>query len=300
VNLGNALEAPSEGEWGVFLQAQYFRLIREAGFDLVRIPIRWSAHAEAQSPYAIEEAFFTRVDWAVEQALEQGLTTIINIHHYDELVRQPAAHRERFVALWRQLAARYRDYPDTLWFELLNEPHDRLGGATWNTYAERAIAVIRETNPTRTIVVGPGDWNSVSALSALKLPEDDRQLVVTFHYYAPFQFTHQGAEWVQGSNPWLGATWQGSEAERRAVQRDLDEAARWAQANKRRLLLGEFGAYSKADMASRARWTAFVAREAEVRGIDWAYWEFCAGFGVYDAAAGTWREPLREALLPAP
>ncbi len=51
-------------------------------------------------------------------------------------------------------------------------------------------------------------------------------------------------------------------------------------------------------MASRARWTAFVSREAERRGMAWAYWEFCSGFGVYDPAAGAWREPLLEALLP--
>jgi endoglucanase len=62
--------------------------------------------------------------------------------------------------------------------------------------------------------------------------------------------------------------------------------------------LGEFGAYSRADMASRARWTARVVREAEARGFGWAYWEFGAGFGAYDRATGTWRQPLLDALLP--
>lgn len=301
VNLGNALEAPTEGEWGVYLQPEYFRLIGDAGFDLVRIPIRWSAHAESQPPYAIEPAFFARVDWAVEQALAQGLTTIINIHHYDELMREPSAQRERFLALWRQIAEHYRDYPETLWFELLNEPHDRLGGVVWNEYAARAIGLIRESNPTRLVVVGPANWNSVTALGALRLPQDDRHLVVTVHYYEPFQFTHQGAEWVEGSARWLETRWEGSEAERRAVQRDLDIAAEWARANGNiRLLLGEFGAYSRAEMASRARWTAFVAREAEARGMDWAYWEFCAGFGVYDPERSAWRQPLLDALVPAP
>lgn len=301
VNLGNALEAPVEGEWGVYLQAEYFRLIREAGFDLVRIPIRWSAHAQARPPYAIEEAFLARIDWAVEQALAQELTVIINIHHYEELMSDPAAHRERFLALWRQIAAHYQNYEDSLWFELLNEPMDHLSGAAWNAYARQAIAAVRETNPTRTIVVGPANWNNVSALDDLKLPEDDAHLVVTFHHYGPFQFTHQGAEWVQGSDPWLGTLWEGSEAEKKAIARDLDRAARWAQENgNRHLLLGEFGAYSQADMASRARWTAFVAREAEARGMDWAYWEFCAGFGVYDPDSHVWREPLLKALLPKP
>jgi endoglucanase len=82
------------------------------------------------------------------------------------------------------------------------------------------------------------------------------------------------------------------------VSSDLQAAARWGKQNKRPLYMGEFGAYSRADMDSRARWTAFVAREAEVRGISWAYWEFCSGFGVYDKASGEWRTPLIKALIP--
>src|SRR5512134_2270109 len=33
INLGNMLEAPNEGEWGLFVQEEYFDLIKEAGFD---------------------------------------------------------------------------------------------------------------------------------------------------------------------------------------------------------------------------------------------------------------------------
>lgn len=45
INLGNGLEAPNEGAWGLYLKEQYFVDIAEAGFDSVRIPIRWSAYA---------------------------------------------------------------------------------------------------------------------------------------------------------------------------------------------------------------------------------------------------------------
>src|SRR5437660_8122198 len=64
VNLGNALEAPAEGEWGMTLKTEYFDAIARTGFDSVRIPIRWSAHADREPPYAIDEKFFTRIDWA--------------------------------------------------------------------------------------------------------------------------------------------------------------------------------------------------------------------------------------------
>ena len=161
-----------------------------------------------------------------------------------------------------------------------------------------AIGAIRQTNPDRAILVGPAEWNSVRALEGLVLPAQEQDLIVTFHYYEPFRFTNQGAEWVPGSSAWLGTKWQGMPRERRAIEQDLDLAARWARKNGRPLFLGEFGAYRKAELASRAAWTAYVERQAEQRGISWAYWEFCAGFGAYDRSRGAWNQELLRALIP--
>jgi len=299
VNLGNALEAPREGEWGVTLQEEYFQLIKIAGFDAVRIPIRWSAHAAATEPYTIAPSFFERVDWAVDQALSRDLVTVINIHHYEEIMQNPEKHEERLLALWEQIADHYQEYPDDLLFEILNEPTDSLNSRVWNQLLTKAIRTIRKTNPGRNIIIGPANWNSIDALSGIELPPEDRHIIVTFHYYSPFHFTHQGAEWVSGSDPWLGTTWRGTALEEQAVIKDLDQAAAWAEANNRPVYLGEFGAYSKADMDSRASWTAFVARQAEERGMSWAYWEFCAGFGVFDKSRGAWNEQILDALIPS-
>src|SRR5262245_59221200 len=81
INLGNALEAPSEGAWGVRLKPEYFKAIKEAGFASVRLPCKWSAHAESQAPYTIDETFAKRVDWAIDQALANNLNVIVNVHH---------------------------------------------------------------------------------------------------------------------------------------------------------------------------------------------------------------------------
>lgn len=297
INLGNALEAPKEGDWGVTLEADYFQKIKDAGFNSVRIPIRWSTHAGKAAPYEIDAAFFKRIDWAVEQALARELTAIVNVHHYDEMFSDPAKHTPRLVAMWKQIAERYRDKPERLFFEILNEPHDKLTDERWQEVFPEVLKVIRESNPKRTVIVGPGHWNNLNNLDKLKLPEDDRRLIVTFHYYSPFEFTHQGAPWAKGSDKWKGRTWKGTDAEKQALEKDFGKAAAWGKKNNRPLFLGEFGAFSAADMDSRAIWTRAVAREAEKHGFSWAYWEFCSGFGAYDSKAKAWREPLLKALV---
>lgn len=299
INFGNALEAPSyEGEWGLRLREEYFQVVAEAGFDSVRVPIRWSTHARKSEPYTIDPRFFERIDWVVEQALAHDLLVILDLHHMNEMMAGPDLHKPFFLALWAQIAERYQGAPPEVIFELLNEPHDQLSAEKWNEILPEAIAVIRATNPTRAIIVGPTQWNNIHQLPTLQLPSDDRNLIVTFHYYDPFQFTHQGAEWVAGSAAWLGSTWTGGEWQQREITSAFDRAAAWAEREGRPLFLGEFGAYSRADLESRARWTAFVARAAEERGISWAYWEFGAGFGAYDLARTDWNEALVEALVP--
>ncbi|MGL6095031.1 MAG: glycoside hydrolase family 5 protein [Fimbriiglobus sp.] len=298
VNLGNALDAPNEGDWGFRIKAEYFGVLKAAGFGHVRLPVRWSAHADKDAPYTIHPKFFTRVDEVLKQATDSGLRVVLNVHHYDEIFADPAGHRARWLGLWKQIAARYADRPDTVLFEPLNEPHDKLTPALWNDFFAAVLPVIRAKNPTRIVVVGPGQWNGIYSLKDLKLPETDRRLVVTVHYYEPFKFTHQGATWVKGADEWLGTAWTGTADERQKVRDDFAVAAAWAKGRRRPVYLGEFGAFEKADMDSRARWTAFVRAEAARRGWGWAYWEFGSTFGCYDPEKNQWREPLLKALIP--
>lgn len=300
VNLGNALEAPVEGQWGVTLKPEYFRLIRDAGFDAVRLPIRWSAHVAEQPPYTIDPKFFERVDWAIAQAVSNGLNIVINSHHDEALDKAPAGHLARLAAIWEQIASRYQDQPPSVFFEIYNEPHGNFDAATWNKALATILRVIRRTNPTRPIVIGPVEWNNIRALDKLQLPAADHNIIVTVHYYEPFHFTHQGASWVEGSESWLGRPWDGDENEKQAVRESLETAAEWGRRNNRPIYLGEYGAYSKADDESRVRWTQYVSVEAARLGFSRAYWEFCSGFGLFDSDKGEWREALKAAALATP
>jgi len=298
INLGNALEAPKEGAWGVTLKAEYFKTIKKAGFDSVRLPVNWSAHAHSQVPYELDPKFAERVDWAIDQALANQLNIVVNVHHYAQIFSNPDQHKDRLVGIWSQLATRYKARPAGVFFEILNEPHDKLTDDKWNATFPEVLAVVRKTNPTRPVIIGPGQWNSVRGLDKFELPKDDRNLILTVHYYDPHKFTHQGASWEKGSDAWKGTKWTGTDEERAAVRKAFDKAGAWAKAHNVPVYLGEFGAIAVADIDSRGRWTSFVAREAESRGYSWAYWEFCAPqFGAYDQKTESWREPLKAALI---
>jgi endoglucanase len=323
VNLGNALEAPKEGEWGVTLKEEYFQIIKDAGFNSVRLPVRWSAHALTEKPYTIDPNFFKRVDWAINCAISRNLPVIVNVHHYIELYTKPLEHKERFMALWKQIAEHYKDYPDTLLLEIFNEPDDALTPEMWNEWLKEAHSIIRKANPTRTIVIGSANDNWISYLKFLKLPEDDRNIIVSVHHYFPLNFTHQGAPWVTpqkiasflkdmeyihqsvpswvtvgDSNAWMGTKWMGNDAEKREITDSFDAAAAWGKENNRPMNLGEFGSYNKADIESRARWTKFVADTAVERGISFDYWQFVSDFAVYDTETKTFVKPLLDALIP--
>lgn len=298
VNLGNALESPNtEGEWGMVIEDEYFALVAEAGFDSVRLPIRWDTRAGSMSPWTIESGFFARIDHLIDEALANDLAVIIDFHHFEDLYADPSANEDRFIALWRQIAERCASRPKEVFFELQNEPHDNLTTDVWEGIAANALAAIRESNPRRMVIIGPGMWNSAWELQNLDLP-DDPALIATFHMYEPFQFTHQGAEWVGGSNAWLGTTWEGRPEDTQPILELMDLAEDFSSDTGLPVLMGEFGAYEKAPMGSRVAFNNYVREQAEARGFAWAYWEFGAGFGIYDRDMGLWKTELRDALIP--
>lgn len=298
INLGNALEAPNEGDWGYIIQEEDFKTISSAGFNSIRVPIRWSAHALNNSPFTIDESFFERIDWVINKAFENGLAVVINFHHYQEMMDNPLEEKARFVVLWKQVANRYKNFSNDLFFEILNEPNNNLTSDIWNELISEIIGEIRITNPFRTIIISDADWSGIYGLQNLILPKDENNLIVTFHYYSPFQFTHQGAEWVEGSDNWLGTTWSNTQVQQLAIKNEFSIAVNWAAINNVPLNLGEFGAYHKADINSRILWTKFVADQAIENNMSFHYWEFSAGFGVYNKSSKTWNEQLLRTLIP--
>lgn len=297
VNFGNMLDAPQEGMWGVSVRPAYIDVATQA-FQTIRLPVRWSNHAAPTIDGKLDEVFARRVDEVVDALLARGVFVILDFHHHMQ-IHGAALHAgefavdesvldARFVNIWRQVAARYRTRSPKLLFEILNEPAGRLTPARWNMLASRVLSVIRQTNPSRVVMIDVARPARDVEYSGLVMPAD-RNLIMAAHSYEPVSFTHQ-----YGSAPKIGCCTQDQQS---AIRVELDRMVAWSQRTGYPVHLGEFGSYQSAPLEGRAAYARFVRDEAELRGMSWAYWEFASTFGVYPATLNDWLLPLKDALL---
>jgi endoglucanase len=271
-------------------------MIRGAGFDFIRLNLQAFRHMQGSG--ALDPTWLKRLDWVVDNATAAGLSVIVDEHDFNACSDDPAICRIALGNFWKQVAPRLRNAPSSVSFELLNEPHGKLDAGAWNDLLAQMLAIVRASNPTRTVVIGPTGWNSLNELATLRLPEGDRNILVTFHYYEPFRFTHQGASWTDMKGV-SGVTW-GSDSDRARLATDFAKVADWSRKTGRPVLLGEFGAYDKSGtpIALRAAYSGAVAREAEKDGFPWSYWQFDSDFILYDVAREQWVQPIKDALIP--
>ena len=273
---------------------KYFQMIKDAGFSSVRINLHPFSHMDKE--FQIDPKWLETLDWAVKYGQKANLMLILDLHEFNAMADDPVAKKEMFLSVWRQLALRYKDQDSNVLFEILNEPNQKLNFKLWNTYLADAIKIIRVTNPNRTLIIGPGNWNGIESLPTLVLPKEDENIIVTVHFYHPMKFTHQGAPWANDFKNLSGVTWTGTKEEREEIETKLQVAADWSKTNGRPIFLGEFGAYDKGDMVSRSSYTAYVARTAERLNFSWAYWQFDSDFIVYNIDKECWVEPILKAL----
>lgn len=284
VNFDQALEAPFEGDWGYVIAQDDIVWIADQGFDTIRLPVKFSNHWDS----GLAPAILARVDQVIGWAFAEDLQVILDLHHFDGILADPDMHADMFFDIWAELSTHYAGYDDRLIFELLNEPSENLKTPQAVALFENVYPTIRADHPNRWIILEGSEWAEISALQDLPLIDD--RTALSFHYYAPFSFTHQLAEWHV--DPMPAATW-GDAVDRQVLSNDIALAASRGLP----LLLGEFGVTAPTVLSERINWIAAVREEVESHGIGWCHWGFASGFAIYDMETKDWLPGMQQALM---
>ncbi|QMU29539.1 glycoside hydrolase family 5 protein [Adhaeribacter radiodurans] len=285
--------------------------IASLGFDHIRLPIdemqMWNEAGQKEP-----EAFALLHD-ALQWCQKYKLKTIVDLHilrsHYFNAAEKPlftqAAAQERFYQCWRDLSAEMNKYPvNQVAYELMNEPVAD-NPEDWNKIVEKAIAVIREKELNRVIVVGSNRWQSHDEFDKLRIPTNDKNILLSFHYYLPFLLTHYQASWTKtakynGPVHYPGRTVTDEELaalpadiaslvsdyekshvktvyNAQKLQQDFQKPLDFARKHGLKLYCGEWGALNTAPKADRLRWYQDMVTTLEKNNIAWANWDYKGG-----------------------
>jgi endoglucanase len=284
-----------------FFTRKDIRFIDSVGFDHIRLPIdeeqMWdengSRHADA----------FELLNNCLEWCREAGLRVVLDLHilrshHFNAADKPLWTHPEqqdKFIRLWKDLSADVGKWPNGMVaYEFMNEPVAD-DPQQWNNLLARVTDSIRQWEPERVLVIGSNRWQSVTTFDQLKVPANDPNIILSFHFYEPFHLTHTGASWTrlrdfkgQVNYPGQIVVNGSTEEERRAYNRDtLENMMRkpfhLADSLHLQLYCGEFGVIEKAPVGPKLDWYRDMVSIFEKHGVAYANWNFKAGsFGITD------------------
>lgn len=286
-----------------FFMQKDVQYIASAGFDHFRLPVDeeqlWEAdgkrHADA----------FQLLDNALAWASKAGLRVVLDLHilrthHFNEgekpLWTKPEA-QDKFIQLWSDLSSAVKKYPNSmLAYEFMNEPVAD-DPEQWNTLLARVADSIRSWEAERVLVIGSNRWQSANTFDQLKVPANDKNILLSFHFYEPFHLTHFKAAWTplkdfDGKVQYPGQiVLEGkNDYERRVYNRDtlekmMAKPIHLADSLGLPLYCGEFGVIDESPEASKLAWYRDMVAIFEKHHIGYANWNFKAGsFGIVDAA----------------
>ena len=302
------------------IQEDDFARLEELGFDFVRIPIDEVQFWDEQGNKLPEawDLLNNALDWAKQH----NLRAIVDLHiirsHYFNAVNEgdKAANtlftseksQEGLLNLWRQLSEFLKDRScDWVAYEFMNEPvapeHEQ-----WNQLVAKVHKALRELEPQRTLVIGSNLWQSYETIKYLKVPEGDKNIILSFHYYNPMILTHYGAWWTpigkytgKVNYPGVLVSKEDYEAATDSVKAVIDEnkfttqewnidkiradfkdAIEAAKKYNLQLFCGEWGVYEPVDRELAYKWTKDMLTVFKENNIAWTTWCYDADFGFWD------------------
>ncbi|MBN2589860.1 MAG: cellulase family glycosylhydrolase [Sedimentisphaerales bacterium] len=308
VNITGWFQSPSVG------QVQFTKYtkqdlidIKSLGCDVVRLPINLHAMTSGSPDYIIEPLLYTFLDQVFDWAEELELNLILENDSLDPQTDTPITIGNILIPVWAQMANHYKNRSTYLYYEILNAPLG-ISNQNWNIIQNNVIDAIRAIDTTHTILVGPANGNSHSNLEDM-LPFTDDNLIITFHFYDPFIFTHQGVDSTDPSleslsdipfpyscnnMPELPEDLQGTWIESAYGVYDSDgnpleifslinNIAYFKEQSHYPVFCGEFGVYRENVKNSyRDMWHLWVRMFFDIYKISWAASEYKGCFGIFE------------------
>lgn len=221
-NLGNSLESYNDGmanhmdaetSWGnPTVTKEMIDAVKDAGFNAVRVPVRWYPHVTDQNTMAeIKSEWLNRVKEVVDYCINNDMYVILNTHHEDWLESHPLEAEAETVLmkeknLWRAIATFFKDYDEHLIFSGTNEVQINWQAPTaenlraQNNFNQCFVDAVRSTggkNYYRNLIVQTYATNPDYAFSDYAdghfiFPTDvvDKRIAIEFHYYRPAGFSY--------------------------------------------------------------------------------------------------------------
>ena len=258
-------------------ESHYLRFITDADLDLI-VALGVTVVRLAVDPQYLR---LPRLDEALRRLTARGLAVVLDYHDESRDIESGPAAVEALAHAWSALARHLAAHtsPDDVLLEVFNEPVFDAAPHAWFPIRRRMVEVIRSAAPLHTIVAGGPHWSSLDGL-LLGGIERDANVVYTFHFYEPYEFTHQGAPWVPDPPRGLSNVRYPPLAATRIDQR-VSAAAQWAARHDVPVWAGEFGAYPPvAPRLDRLRWLHDVRTAFDRHGMGWAVWSYDESLGL--------------------
>jgi endoglucanase len=259
-------------------ESHYRGFITDADLELL-VSLGVGAVRLAVDPRYLHPAW---LDEAVARMTRRGLVVVLDYHDESRAIETGPAAVETVERNWVTLARLLRKHPpEAVLLEVFNEPVFDRDPAAWFPIRRRLVSAIRTEAPLHTIVAGGPKWSSVDGL-LMSEPLDEGNILYTFHFYEPFEFTHQGAPWVgEPVRSVAGVRYPAAVDTRQYITSKIAAAAEWAKRHGVAVWAGEFGAYpAVAPPADRLLWLRDVRDTLERYGIGWAVWSYDESLGL--------------------
>ncbi len=319
-NLGNTCEAGIWDGWNdddlnietnwispkVKTSKAMFTALKDAGFNAIRIPVRWYLHADAN--LNINNRWMARIKEIVDYAVSQDMYVILNSHHDNWYDRLPVGYNEadiqaKFKTMWTQIATCFKDYDQHLILAGANEiiKLNGDGSENWgnpndqnmkfvNDLMQLFVNTVRATggnNAWRCLMVQPWACNPANALSnKFVMPTDTKEnrLILEYHCYDPYNYATPKTQHTVSQTDYNNIANNFSKINAKFVAQGIP------------CVMAEFGStqdnsYSGGKDAAdriRAEYHTFVVKEAKKYGIPGFYWDnYCfetngENFGLLD------------------